>query len=116
MQLPYFIRTLTVSTCAKARLPTRGTQVRPCPLSRTPLRDNSNVAGCYEDPTADRSLSCIYKLQSLSFGAKNGHGPIAVSFFQSKYAARFSFTNEQSPGRHTHDQWCHPGQSKQWTE
>jgi hypothetical protein len=34
IQLPYFVNTLTVSTRAKARLPTRGTSVRPWPLSR----------------------------------------------------------------------------------
>jgi hypothetical protein len=83
--------TLIVSTRVEARCQQEALRSGPGPFPEFPLRDNSNVAGCYEDPTTDRSLSHVSKLQPLPSGTKNGHGSIAsiaIAIFQSEWNAR----------------------------
>src|SRR5215472_15263114 len=117
IQLPYFVMTLIVSTLAEARCQQEvfpGQALPPAP--GFPLRDIQRLAGCYEDPTVDRSLSRICLLQSLSFGAKNGHGPLAsfaIAVSQSRWAQRQRSRDERTCGQ-PFDQWHCAGYTKQW--
>ena len=64
-------------------MPIRGISGQALPLPEFPLLHNSNVAGCYEDSTADRALSCICQLKSLPLGTKNGSiASVAIAIFQ----------------------------------